>query len=439
MKTIPLHTTATAPAVPARRVRGAPPPWRPQWLFAAPHRLAFGAGALMLAASALWWLVAMVARAAGVPGTWALPPVSAHGLLMGFGFMPLFFAGFLFTAGPKWLDVPGPSARALLGPVLAQLAGWGVFVLGVRARDPELGAVLAALGLAAAAFGWSVLAARFAGLLRASRVADQVHARCIAAAGVVGALLLWAASLAVAVGALAWLRPIALAGLWGFAGVVYVTVAHRMVPFFTAAALPQLDAWRPNWLLAVFVGAMDFEALAAVAQALWWPWPVAAHALQAAVEAAVAVLLLAQAVRWGLVQSLKLRLLAMLHLGFLWLGVAFALAALSNALVALGGQPLGRAPLHAFTMGFLGSTLLAMATRVSCGHGGRTLAADDLAWALFIVLQGAVLARLAAELLPVGTAWWTVAAALLWALAVGGWALRYGRWYGRPRIDGRPG
>jgi uncharacterized protein involved in response to NO len=439
MKTIPLHTTATAPAVPARRVRGAPPPWRPQWLFAAPHRLAFGAGALMLAASALWWLVAMVARAAGVAGTWALPPASAHGLLMGFGFMPLFFAGFLFTAGPKWLDVPGPSARALLGPVLAQLAGWGVFVLGVRARDPELGAVLAALGLAAAAFGWSVLAARFAGLLRASRVADQVHARCIAAAGVVGALLLWAASLAVAVGALAWLRPIALAGLWGFAGVVYVTVAHRMVPFFTAAALPQLDAWRPNWLLAVFVGAMDFEALAAVAQALWWPWPVAAHALQAAVEAAVAVLLLAQAVRWGLVQSLKLRLLAMLHLGFLWLGVAFALAALSNALVALGGQPLGRAPLHAFTMGFLGSTLLAMATRVSCGHGGRTLAADDLAWALFIVLQGAVLARLAAELLPVGTAWWTVAAALLWALAVGGWALRYGRWYGRPRIDGRPG
>ena len=439
MKTIPLHTTATAPAMPARRVRGAPPPWRPQWLFAAPHRLAFGAGALMLAASAVWWLVAIAARAVGVELPWALPPAIAHGLLMGFGFMPLFFAGFLFTAGPKWLDVPAPSARALLPAILAQLAGWTVFVLGVHARDAELARSLGALGLAAAALGWSSLAARFAALVRASRVHDRVHARCIAAAALVGAVLLWTAALALAVGAVAWLRPVALAGLWGFAGAVYVTVVHRMVPFFTAAAVPQLDAWRPYWLLAVLVGAMALEALAAVAQALWWPWPAAAHALQAAVQAVVAVLLLALAVRWGLVQSLALRLLAMLHLAFVWLGVAFALAALSNALVALGAEPLGRAPLHAFTMGFLGSMLLAMATRVSSGHSGRTLAADDFAWALYLVLQVAVLARLGAELLPVGTAWWTVAAALLWALCVGGWAWRHGRWYGRPRVDGRPG
>ncbi|MCI1190947.1 NnrS family protein [Calidifontimicrobium sp. SYSU G02091] len=438
MKTIPLRTIPVAPVEPARRARVDPPPWRPQWLFAAPHRLAFFAGALMLAASAVWWLAALVARTAGVDLPWSLPPAAAHGLLMGFGFMPLFFAGFLFTAGPKWLDVPAPSARSLLGAVLAQLAGWTVFALGVHVRDPDLARVLGTLGLAAAALGWSSLAARFVGLLRASRVADAVHARCIAASGVAGAMLLWAAAIALALGAVAWLRPIAVAGLWGFAGVVYVTVAHRMVPFFTAAALPRLDAWRPYWLLAVFVGAMAFEALAAVAQALWWPQPAVAHALQAAVEAAVAALLLGLAVRWGLVQSLKLRLLAMLHLGLVWLGVAFALAAWSNVLVALGGEPLGRAPLHAFTMGFLGSTLLAMATRVSCGHGGRTLAADDLAWALYLLLQAAVLARLGTELLPVGPAGWVVAAGL-WAMAVGGWALRYGRWYGRPRVDGRPG
>jgi len=33
----------------------------------------------------------------------------------------------------------------------------------------------------------------------------------------------------------------------------------------------------------------------------------------------------------------------------------------------------------------------------------------------------------------------TLAAALLWTLALLPWALRMLRWYGLPRIDGRPG
>ena len=103
----------------------------------------------------------------------------------------------------------------------------------------------------------------------------------------------------------------------------------------------------------------------------------------------------------------------------------------------LGG--LGLASLHALSMGFLGSILLAMATRVSCGHGGRTLAADDLAWALYGLLQVAVVVRLWAVLWPGSGSWSLPIAAVLWLAAVGGWALRYGRWYGRPRADGKPG
>ena len=45
------------------------------------------------------------------------------------------------------------------------------------------------------------------------------------------------------------------------------------------------------------------------------------------------------AVVWGLVQSLKIRLLAMLHLGFLWLGLSFVLAGVSQ----LAGWGLGAA------------------------------------------------------------------------------------------------
>ena len=34
---------------------------------------------------------------------------------------------------------------------------------------------------------------------------------------------------------------------------------------------------------------------------------------------------------------------------------------------------------------------------------------------------------------------WILAAALLWAAVMAVWGLRYGSWYGRLRVDGKPG
>jgi uncharacterized protein involved in response to NO len=66
------------------------PHWRLAWLYAAPHRLALAAGALMLAPSAAWWVVAVLAQSGGHALHFGLPPIVAHGLLMVLGFMPLF-------------------------------------------------------------------------------------------------------------------------------------------------------------------------------------------------------------------------------------------------------------------------------------------------------------------------------------------------------------
>lgn len=452
MKTIPIRgVPVVAAASQATRTMGpavrhtAPPRWRLAWLFAAPHRLAFAAAALMLAASALWWALAMLARMQGVPLAWALPPVLAHGLVMSLGFVPLFFAGFLFTAGPKWLGQPPVEARLLLSPVLAMLAGWAVFGLGVHARDATLGRLFGALGLCAVTVGWTSLLRRFAHLLLTSPVADQTHARVIAVAGVLGAAALWAATVGLALGAFDMVRAAVKLALWGFIGVVYLAVSHRMIPFFTASALPVLDAWRPTWLLWSFVAVLGVEGTFAVAETLWWPLPAPLRAAQSAVELAAGTAVLALAVRWGLVQSLKVRLLAMLHLGFVWLGLALLLAGVSHVLMVASDNALslGLAPLHAYTMGFLGSTLIAMVTRVSCGHGGRTLAADNFVWRLFWLLQVAVAVRVAAALQSsLGVDGSDVSmglAALGWAACCAAWALRYGRWYGRPRADGKPG
>ncbi|MCP5270831.1 MAG: NnrS family protein [Burkholderiaceae bacterium] len=430
-RTLPLHvhTPAASPA------RAPTPPlpqsalaWRPGRLLSAPHRLAFAAGTAVMLLVALWWAGALLARAAGGAGPAGLPASTLHALLMGFGFMPLFFTGFLFTAGPRWLGMPPPAMRHLRGPVQAQAAGALVLGLAGFAHDPALARLLAALGLAALAAGWGRAVLHFARLLLRSTATDKLHASVVTVAGALGAVLMVVAAGSVAAGDLAAVHETVRVALWAFAGVVYAAVAHRMIPFFSAAAVPALDAWRPPWLLASFVMVLGFEGFVH-----WAPVPLA---LQAAIEAAAGLGWTLLALRWGLLHSLRNRLLAMLHLGFVWLGVAMGLAAVSHGLQAAGQPGLGLAPLHAYTMGFLGSTLVAMVTRVSAGHSGRSLAVDTGAWVLFWVLQAAVIGRIMSDIAQLP---WLTWAAVTWAAALLPWGLRHLAWYGRPRVDGRPG
>jgi uncharacterized protein involved in response to NO len=415
---------------------GAPAPWRPSWLLAAPHRLGFFMAAAMLATCSLWWAGLLLMRALGLPPSGAVSVSSAHALLMSLGFMPFFFAGFLFTAGPKWLGLPEVSARSLLPGLSLMLAGWLLVLAGLHFHT-----LIASAGLALVATGWTILSLRFFKLLRQSRREDRVHPMLAGIACGIGVMVFWTAALALALGSDGMLRTATQLGLWCFVAPVFAVVSHRMIPFFSASAVPVLDAWRPMWLLWVMLGLLGLEGLLSAAELLWWPLPTALRWAQVAVEGPAALLLLWLALRWGLVQSLKIRLLAMLHGGFAWLGISFALNAVSHSLMALtaGHLSLGLAPLHAMTMGYLGCTLLAMATRVSSGHGGRPVAADDTAWALYWVLQTAVLLRVIAALWPAQSTLFTLLAITLWTLATVGWAIRYGRWFGRPRRDGRAG
>lgn len=436
MKTIPLKL------VQPERVRPppAPPPkpahWRLPRLLAAPHRLGFFAATCVLCMAAAWWAAALALRVwpvVGLPA--ALPPVFVHAPLMTLGFLPLFFTGFLFTAGPRWLHLGEVQAALLLLPVLACAAGWTAFLAGGM-----LSMRLATAGLVIATMGWCGLTAHFASLVRASGAADKLHARVVAMSCVLGCLAMAAAAWGAATARPGWLLAAARLGLWLFIVPVYLTVAHRMLPFFTSNVLPALDAWRPNWLLGCLLAGSWSQALAwGLEQA---GQDVAAVVLRMAVGGLYGSGALLLSWRWGVVQSMHIRLLAMLHLGFLWLGLAFVLDWASAAawLASSGTTAWPMAGLHACTMGFLGSIALAMVTRVSCGHSGRTLVADDFVWVLFWTLQAAVFARVLAAL-------WTGApahavqavAAFAWLTAWAAWAARHLRWWGLPRVDGKPG
>src|SRR5690606_4790920 len=152
---------STRPVIPVRQVSGKPSPqalasldrrWRWQYVMLAPHRLGSVLARVVLVASGGWWAVVQLARSTGWWGMYyALSPTVVHSAVMGLGFIPLFFAGFLFTAGPKWLGVDPLPPGVLQWPLLAQAAGWLLWLVGAHWR---IGAALAGLALGCAGLVW---------------------------------------------------------------------------------------------------------------------------------------------------------------------------------------------------------------------------------------------------------------------------------------------
>ena len=424
---------------------GATPPgsladrqWRLTHTLRAPHRLGFVLAVLLLGVTGLWWTLVQLDRvSAALSLPYAMSPSLVHGAVMSFGFIPLFFSGFMFTAGPKWLGVAPPSTRQLLAPLLLQALGWLLWLAGAHLDER-----LALVGLTLASAGLIWISVWFVRLITRSRAPDRLHAVVVAAACLIGCASLAVVLLALLLNVPEIAAAGVLTGLWGFVVVVYVAVAHRMIPFFTSSALPMVKVWRPFWALWLMLAAAAFEVVAVwldqggLSQSAVGPaWMM----LRGLLELAAGTALLWLAWVWGLVQSLKNRLLAMLHIGFVWLALSLLLSGASQMLGAHAGMPsFGLGPLHALTMGCLASLMLAMVTRVSCGHSGRGLIADQLTWLLFTVLQLATLLRVAADVYPPAGDLLLPAAAL-WAVLMAVWGVRLGSWYGRVRPDGLPG
>jgi uncharacterized protein involved in response to NO len=405
-----------------------PGPWHWRHLLAAPHRLGFFFGMLVLGSASAWGALAQLQRSGWMAaGPIAGSPSLVPGAVMTFGFFPLFFSGFLFTAGPRWLGVRGPGARSVLPLLAAQTAGWLLWLAGSHLHH-----AMAVTGLLLALGGLCMATLRFWGLVRASAEADRLHPKTVGAALVVGCLSLAGLAVSVLANAATPARLFVLTGLWGCVAVVFVAVGHRMIPFFTSPPVPLARGWRDTWLLWLMAGTGAFEAMAGWVDLIAADQPVWRLA-RGLVEAGSGGMLLASAAAWGLQHRMHIRLMAMLHIGFLWIGLALALQGAALLLGWLWGEPvLPLAGLHAFAMGALGSLMLAMVTRVSAAHSGQSVVADTLVWTLFWLLQAATLMRIAAAANTALASALLTGAAILWAALMLTWGVRYGSGYGRP-------
>lgn len=396
-----------------------------QVVSAAPHRPMFLIGAVQLVLVMAVWFAELLSRQRGAPLPFTIVSTWAHVLLMLYGLFIFFIYGFLLTVFPRWMGgAEVPRRRYMTVAVTAAVGMAFVYVGFFSAR------LVLAAGLLLHLLAWLGVIVTIAGVYRRSPKRGAHEALLIAALalGAFGVAAFMYGVLTDDARAFEIARAV---GVWGFLTPVLLIVSHRMIPFFTHVVLPFTPMHRAGWSLAVFAGG---SLLHGVFEFAGLPGP------RLVVDAVLAWVALYHTVLWGFRRSFAARLLAMLHIAFLWFGIAMALYAAQAAFALAGDDILGRAPLHALGIGFVTSTLIAMATRVTLGHSGRALAVQAPTWYLFLGVSAVALTRVAAELAPAGAyPTLNLLAAAGWLICTVPWFARYAPIYWRPRIDRRPG
>jgi uncharacterized protein involved in response to NO len=348
-----------------------------------------------------------------------LPPQLWHAHELFYGFVGAALAGFLLTAVPSWTGAKGFAGWPLAAAASAWLLGRLAFAL---ANVMPLWAFAAA----ELAFLPSVAALLAPPLVR-SRNRNTPLLIVLAA--------LWITD-AVFIAGLARQDPVLASRSLRIAIdlmlLVVTVIGGRIVPSFTANALrrrgeaPEIRSlpWLERGLTAL---------MAAVALVdLWQPDGATAGWLAALVA-------VAQALRLSGWRSLRTRgeaILWVLHLGYAWMPIGFAL----KALWLLAGVQWAAHWLHALTMGVFGTMILAVTTRAALGHTGRDLTVGRAIAAAYVLLTLGVAARVFAPALwPSRYLWTLLVSGSLWTAAFSVYLIVYTPILTLTRIDGKPG
>lgn len=333
--------------------------------------------------------------------------IAWHGHEMVFGFLSAVVAGFLLTAVPNWTGrLPVLGGRLVL-----------LFALWLAGRVAMLSAGL--IGAKAAALIDAPFLFALAGVL----AREIIRGRNWRNLPVVALVALFA------VGNVVWHAHAIGGAAPFFAARLGVAVIAMLIALIGGRITPSFTR---NWLMktgrpaaSAAVDTLDKAALGVAGAALvfWLVNPVGVPT--GVLLFAASALHLARLARWRGWRTLAEPLVAILHVGYFWLALSFALIAASAAFPA---QTPPSAAFHALTSGAAGVMILAVMTRATRGHTGRPLAADAVTLVIYGLVNLGALARVLAHLAPDDYAAALLIASTLWSGAFLLFAIVYGRY-----------
>lgn len=224
------------------------------------------------------------------------------------------------------------------------------------------------------------------------------------------------------------------AGIWLFLIPILFTVSHRMLPFFSSNIIENYTVFQPRMTLWIFLIGCSLHFYLQQKHLTEWVF---------IVDIPLAIIALLHSLRWQLHRCFNDKLLAVLHMSFFWLFIGCSMLSAQSLILNLTGEYiLNKAPVHAITIGFISSMLLAMVSRVTLGHSGRALALNRLSWYLFLGIQLTAITRILSDSQFVFN-WhnenFNLIAAGIWLLCMSIWVFTYAPMYLTKRADGRPG
>lgn len=331
-----------------------------------------------------------------VPAHAYFPPVLWHVHEMLFGYTAAVMVGYLFAALPNWTGQPAPQGLMLAG--LAALWLLGRFAVLIGGEWPPL--LVAAIDVS---FLPLAVLCILPALLRARNLHNvAVPVALLGLAGLNGAMHLEPAGVKA-------LGDVAGRGALALIAAILVIISGRVVPSFTAGALPDAGVRRLPRLDRIALAAV----IASLAAGVFRPETTASGIL----AVAAGVLLIGRSIFWKPLATLSLPMLWALHLGHAWIALSF----LMRGAYDLGAPMQPSLPDHALTVGGIGGMTLVMMSRSALGHTGRTIAAGPWLTTSFVCINAAAAARcLAPLMLPsdfegemiIATVFWTLAFAI---------------------------
>lgn len=206
-----------------------------------------------------------------------------------------------------------------------------------------------------------------------------------------------------------------------------VLMGGRVIPFFTRSSLPEAAT---KIRMPVEWAAVGFSIALMAGEVIQL-----SPDILGILAGSAAILHALRLVGWHDIRVWKTPLLWVLHLGYAWIVVGYALTALAKY-----GMILPFLATHAFTAGGIGMVTLGMMARVSLGHSGRPLLPPRLTVLAFALLNVSALLRVVAPVFFISNyGSWILLSGSLWILAYLFFLWDYFPMLIAPRVDGRPG
>ncbi len=379
-----------------------------------PFFLASGFYAIIAMAA---WLVALLGL--GLPPV-ALNPIIWHGHEMLYGFAAAVVAGFLLTVTPKWVKAGPVRGLMLAGLVAVWLAGRIVH---------WISALLPVAFVAVVDLSFLLLLA----VVVTQPILATGNKRQLIFVPILGAY--WLGNL------LIHLDLAGVGGTLGFTGlrlgayalaILVVIMGGRIIPSFTSNYL----GTRGARIKIVFNSRIDKVAMLATPIVLVADLFLVRGSVSGFLFLALALVHFKRSLNWHPLTTRSEPILWVLHAGYAWLAVSFALIALADL-----GHVLPRtAAFHGLTAGAVGGLMLGVMSRAGLGHTGRPPIAAPAMVLAFGLINGAALMRVVALAMPsLDSLTMLLASGALWIGAFACFVYIYTPILTHARVDGQAG